>query len=200
MQALVVNTKVLEKVWEQIDKEEGLWSLYAHTILPLYCCQEGALEKLNNMQIKRSQRNNRGTLDTKAWEGEINIKEPYWSLSSRSIQSEAWINLFWSMKLDFEKINRIYLEILVMHANQIAEYYEVLKSQMYKESILYMKRKDIVDRDLTMKRRQWIKLFFSTNKTIKKIENEHLKTIGKKLKFDKTYYKRLKAEFIKLLK
>ena len=196
--ALIVNTAVLEKVWDQIDKEEFLWSLYPQCVVAEYCVQKGALEKLNNIQVKRSQRNNKGTIDTKAWGGKT--EEPYWSLIARRIQSEAWINLFWSLKLDTNKINRIFLEILIMHARHIVNYRKVLKSEVYKEEILFLKRRDVIERDLKISKFEWFNILFETNKSLKKIENDYLKSVGRTLEFDKTYYKKMKGEVIGLLK
>ena len=196
--ALIINTEILERVWDRIDKEGVLWKLYPHSVIAEYCVQEGALDKFNKFQIRRSDRNIKGTLDTKSWNG--GGVEPYWTMGARKEQCEAWIKMFAAMKLDVEKLNRIYLEILVQWARHVVRYRHLLKNELYKDEILYIKRKDIVEKDLKMKKIEWFKMFFGTRNYLKKLENEYLKKRGSRLVFDKVHYKRMVREVIKLIK
>lgn len=191
--AIIVKREIIEKVWNQIDWESFLCLIYPQCVLAVYCVREGSFQKLEGFSVRRTNRNNTGTLDVGSWKGAAS--EPYWSMSSREIQNEEWIKLFFSMGLNEEKLNRIAMEILIKNAREIVNYHYVIRSGKWEENIIFKKRPDIVERDCMMSEKDWKSLFFESSCYLKRKENLYFKKNNMKYRTDDVYKSRMRKEY-----
>ncbi len=192
--ALIVKKSILDSVWNRIDKQSFMWSTYPQCVLPLYCIKYGDFRKLEGLYVRRTERNNKGTIAS------INKgEEPYWSVGARLIQNEEWINLIFSMRLEEEKINKIFMEILIVNARQMVKYHGKLSSGNWKESPTFSSRRDIIERDLKVSKATWIRLFFKNKRILFLKEKELLERNGMTYHKDKSYRKRMWKEYQTLI-
>ena len=169
----IIRRDILHTVWGIIDKTTYLYNLYDEIILPFYCIKYGGLRKLECIQVSRSNRNNKGILDTSAWKG--GQEEPYWSLKSRQKQFKEWFDLLCSINMN----SRSRFQLLNQNRRQAVysaiQYYKELHNQNFLNSALARKAWDIVERDRKKGKKEWLDIFRKNRKDMTTYFNNKLK-------------------------
>ena len=197
--ALIVKREIAEKVWNEINKDSFMWRLYPHVILPIYCVREGDCQLLKNFEVHRTERNNTGLLDTKAWIGGVE-SEPYWSLISRKKQSFEWIAIFSALNIDEDCKCKLLYSSGVEHLRQLIGYWDILNDSQLLNTPLFLKRQDIVERDKKIRKREWIKLFFEHGRDMEACVKKELSKVKIALGIRIRYRLQLVWQFMRLIR
>lgn len=201
----ILKKDVLDRVWDGLDKNSYLWSLYCEIIVPFACSKYASIDKIDCLSTIRTNRNNKGKLDTYAWNG--SGKEPYWSLISRSKQYMEWFDLLSSMETDDVCKNKLLLSNRYEGVFIVYHYCSMIHDEKFVNSALAKKNMNIVERDLQLGFFEWIrrlraekkKMDACCKKAVSKIHGKKLDTILMNVRFSIKYMEFIIKIFIKSL-
>lgn len=163
---LIVQREAFLKGWETAYKPEYLWSLYSEAIVPMYVSMLGNYKGVNNLKVRRSERNNSGDLDTNAWKGKG--REPYWTIHSREKQNVEWMEVISHLNVDRSTRKKLTEEVINKYMKEIGNYYYIVN--VYKETetaSLFTKSKWVIERDRAIPDKEWKAYYLEKLKYIK---------------------------------
>ncbi len=151
---LILQSDILNRCWGEPVRETYLWSLYNQTILPMKCACYGDYMGIKNLCARRSERNNKGTLDTKAWCSVMD--EPYWSIKSRKQQNLEWIEFIYNFDADLDIRINLAEDIICNAIGDVCNYYKIVNHNRKEE--LFTKFQELIIRDKEIYKNRWIRV------------------------------------------
>lgn len=149
----IIRNSVYQECWREHTEVPVLWSLYSEIILPLDCGVKGDLAPMQCITVARGERNNRGTLDVKAWCGET--EEPYWNIRSRRIQLIEWLIFIQSLNVPKEIKIKLSEEIVCDAIVSYRRYYRIVVSDSNDE--LFKRYHQLIQLDKKRYSYRWIR-------------------------------------------
>lgn len=168
--------KTINAVWDNIPHTDLLWSLYSEILIPLWCSYYGQTKKMPYIKARRSERDGKGTIDVKTWNG--SGADPYWSLKSRKEQNKIWFSRIRDLPCSNECKYRLLLRHRLDSINCIYTYYCIIHNDELLKTPLFQKRWDIIEHDKEYNCKTWLKLFSKNAKEM----NLEFKTVTKGMK------------------
>lgn len=162
-----IRRDTLLKVWDKIDHDSILWNLYAQALIPMYSARYGNIQKMPYLKSRRTERDGKGFLDTKAWNG--GAAEPYWSLKSRREQYLCWFQAVKGLGADELCCQKLLYQNRNDAVSSVYVYYCLLHNKDIKTNDLFLKRWDVIERDQALTLKAWIR---EIRRMIKEMDDE----------------------------
>lgn len=192
---MIIRKDILDKCWDEAIQKPLLWSLYSEIVIPLYSIRYGDYATVEGLCVRRSDRNNTGMLDTKAWCG--GMDEPYWTIESRKRQNLEWIDFFAEFDVEY-KIRLELAQLIVCDSiTSICGYYSIVNGNL--KDVLFLKYKEVIVRDKKIYKNNWIRSSHKIYKMMKKQFDLRFETYNKINYYKKTIkaFARMYVFFIK---